>query len=258
MHIDEIKKTKSGKYKVTIDGEDITTYDDVILKNSLLYKKDIDSKTYNQINKDNNYYDAYNKTMNYLLRKVRCNEEVKKYLDGFNLKESEKKEIIKHLTQIGLLNDRNYVRAYISDAIYLRSEGPFKIKDYLINQKISEELIDEELAKIDCSIIEEKLTKLIDKKVKLNHKYSNYQLKQKILMDMVNLGYNQDLVISILDNYQFEDSSILDKEYEKLYAKLSVKYHDHELFNKIKQKLYAKGFDINEINKFMASKENTI
>ena len=38
MKVEEIKKTKSGKYKVTIDGKEITTYDDVILKNKILYQ----------------------------------------------------------------------------------------------------------------------------------------------------------------------------------------------------------------------------
>ena len=40
-----------------------------------------------------------------------------------------------------------------------------------------------------------------------------------------------------------------EKEYTKLYNKYSKKYSGYELENIIRQKLYQKGFDINEIKK---------
>ena len=102
MHINEIKKTNSGKYKITIDDEVITTYDDVLLKNNLLYKKDIDDNVYKQIMEDNAYYDAYNKALNHLLRRNRSVREMKEYLERFDLSQHEKDKIIAHLKEIGL------------------------------------------------------------------------------------------------------------------------------------------------------------
>ena len=81
MKVEEIKKTKSGKYKVIIDGKSITTYDDVILKNKILYQKEIDEKTYAQIGIDSIYYDNYHKALNYILRKLRSKLEVRMYLE---------------------------------------------------------------------------------------------------------------------------------------------------------------------------------
>ena len=254
MHIDAIKKTKSGKYKITIDDEVITTYDDVLLKNNLLYKKDIDDNVYKQIMEDNAYYDAYNKALNHLLRRNRSVREMKEYLERFDLSQHEKDKIIAHLKEIGLLNNQNYARAYISDAIYLRSEGPDKIKSSLRSEEIPEDIIEEEVAKIDDDVVKENAEKLINKKVKGNHHTSAYQLKQKIVLDMVNLGYSRDLVLSILDNIDISDMDTLALEYDKLYAKLSHKHQGNDLYNKIKQKLYAKGFDINAINNYVNQK----
>ena len=53
-----------------------------------------------------------------------------------------------------------------------------------------------------------------------------------------------------LDNIKL-DNSHLEKEMEKIYHKLKTKYEGHTLYNKLKQKLYSKGFTTDEINNFI-------
>ena len=60
MNIIKIKKLKNGKYKITLNnGEILELYDDVILKNNILFKKEISDELLNDVNKDNNYYFYY-------------------------------------------------------------------------------------------------------------------------------------------------------------------------------------------------------
>ena len=47
------------------------------------------------------------------------------------------------------------------------------------------------------------------------------------------------------------DNTIIKKEYEKLFNKLSRKYKDKELYSQIKNKLYQKGFSYDEINNYI-------
>ena len=56
------------------------------------------------------------------------------------------------------------------------------------------------------------------------------------------------MIIEIFDNLDLNKNDLLKKEYDKLYKKLSLKYSGKELENKIRNKLYQKGFTINEIN----------
>ena len=57
MKIEEIKKQKNGKYKITFEsGEVLNTYDDVILNNGLLFHKDVDSLLFNKLNEETKYY----------------------------------------------------------------------------------------------------------------------------------------------------------------------------------------------------------
>ena len=96
------------------------------------------------------------------------------------------------------------------------------------------------------------------KRIKGDHKHSNYQLKQKIVLDMVNLGYDRETIIEILSSMELTDSDKMEREYDKIYQKLSRKYGGKELFKKIQEKLYGKGFDIHEIENFIAEKKSDI
>ena len=104
MKVEKIEKLKSGKYKIKIDGEVITTYDDVILDNHLLFQKEISREEYAKIGKDSQYAEIYHKTLNYVLRKVRSSKEVDEFLANFKIPKTEIAEIKKRLEKNGLLN----------------------------------------------------------------------------------------------------------------------------------------------------------
>lgn len=247
MKISKISKTGT-KYKITLeDNSVIKTYDDVIINNGLLYHKEVSLDDLNKINNDTNYYDIYYKTVNYITKKLRSEKEIIEFIDKNNVTKKDKEKVIKKLKEINLINDENYVKAYVSDRINLSSDGPFKIKEDLLKHNILEDVIDNAINKLDEDLLTEKLTKLINKKM-LNPKYTGYRLKQKIVSELSLLGYNRDLIISIYENKEIDNSDLLKKEYNKLYKKLSLKYKGYELESKIKTKLYQKGFTMEEIN----------
>ena len=126
----------------------------------------------------------------------------------------------------------------------------------MLDQEIEESFIEEEMSKIDLDYVREKLTKLIHKKLKNDKKHSSYQLKQKIILDMVNLGYDRDMIMEILSDVSITDQDKLEREYEKLYEKLKRKYNGKELFRKIQEKLYSKGFDIHDIQNLIDKKKS--
>ena len=251
MNINKITKLKDNKYKILIDSEPIITYDNVIIDNELLYKKSIDNKLYKKILQDTLFYESYNKAVKYIMKKLRSEKELRLYLLKSELNESDINKIISKLKSINLINDEAYAKAYINDQIYLSKNGIYKIRDYLLNQNISSELIDNELSKIDTQVMDERLEKIILKRINSNKKYSNNELRNRVLREVITLGYNREKAIDIIEKNMIYDSSIIEKEYNKLYKKLSNKYSEYELNNKIRQKLYAKGFSVEEINNLL-------
>jgi len=247
VKIKNIKK-RNNKYLITlIDNTTILTYDDVIIKNNILYKKEIDETLKNKIEKENKYYETYNNVVKQIKTKLRSEQEIKEYLIKQDI---EPESIIKKLKEQGLINDKIYLKAYIHDRINFSNDGPNKIKEYLIKQKIDEELIDKEL-EINKEKTLKKLEKLITKKLNTNTKYSNKMMNIKILNYFSNLGYEKKDILYIIEENKSENNDIIKKEYEKLYKKLSQKYEGEKLKYNIKQKLYQKGFNIDEINKIV-------
>ena len=78
--------------------------------------------------------------------------------------------------------------------------------------------------------------------LKSNRTKGGSVLRKKITNDLVNLGYDTELIYKVLSKYDFNDTSeIAKKEYDKLYKKYSRKYEGEELNYKIKQAMYQKG-----------------
>ena len=120
--------------------------------------------------------------------------------------------------------------------------------------EIDTNLILEEMENLDEAFLYEKLEKMIQKKVACNHKYSSNMLREKLHQEFIHLGYNHDMILSILETVD-TSNHLLDLEYEKIYKKYSQKYTGQELRNKMKQKLYQKGFDLRDIETLLGTLE---
>lgn len=254
MIINKIEKLKNNKYKIIIDGESIITFDDVILNNNLLYKKQIDNELYDLIIKDTTYYEVYNKVIKYILKKRRSEKEISDYLISQNLNKSDLDKTILKLKRNNLINDTEYCKAFINDNLYLGNKGINKIKQQLLNQGISNEIIENELNNIDNQLLFNKLEKLVKKKISLNKKYSNNFLKQKILKELLELGYDKNDITYIIENNLSSDYSILQREFEKNYNKLKKIYKGYDLIKNIKCKMIGRGFGINQVEQLLKEK----
>lgn len=255
MKISHIKKMNGPKYKIVlINGDSFIIYEDTILKHNILFKKELDDLLIEQIKKESFYYEVYHKVLKYIMIKLRSKKEIRVYLEKYPLDEQDKNQIIEKLEEIGLLNEEKYARAFAVDKLNLGNYGPDKIRSELEQNEIDFNIIEEVLSSLDEEVVYRKLVKLVTKKVKSNHKYSEYYLKQKIITELVNLGFNREQIISVFDEIYKKNDEVIKREYEKLYTKLSKKYEGINLNYQIKQRLYQKGFTKEEID--IAYKKN--
>ena len=231
-----------------MDGFDFETYDEVIIKYNLLYKKQINTELLKKISDESLYYDNYNKVLKFATKRVRCEKEIVDYIKELEISEEDCLKIIAKLKIVNLLNDRIYARSYINDRILFSKDGIGKIKQDLKEKNVDLNIIEDEISKIDVNF-HDRLQSLITKRIKANHKYSDYLLKNKIIREMLNLGYDYDDIVEIYDNNKIDNYDSLIKEYNRLYIKFSKKYHGSELEHIIKNKLYCKGFQYSDIKK---------
>ena len=242
MNINKFTKKKDGMYSIELDDKrKLMIHEDLILKYDLLLKRKIDDDLEEKILIENNNYLAYNKAIKYIGIKMRSIKEMKNYLIKLGVDSNIIDIVISKLINQGYLNDKQYCVSFVNDKINLSNDGPLKIKKALIENEIDESVIDEALLCFDVSTQKDKISKYIDKQIRVNNKGSNY-LKQKILFNLMNLGYEKSIISEELSNLDVDDTILYKKEYKKAYDKLSKKYSGQELEYRIKQKLYQKGF----------------
>lgn len=239
MKITSIKLNKNGKYIVTIDNEKYNLYQDTILKYLLFSKKEIDNTLFENIIKDNNFYDAYYKIIKFVSIRLRTENEIRKKLNTLFILKKDQDKIINKLKEQGYLNDELYIKSYINDKINLSLEGPEKVKRDLLKNGFKKEGILKYLCLFE-DINEERINKIINKKLKANHNLSKKMFIVKVGNDLRNLGYTN--YREILNNIDFDDKDIYQKEYDKIYNKLIKKYPPEKAEILTKQKLYTKGF----------------
>lgn len=247
MKIEKYTKDKNNKYKVLIDGITYTLYDDVIIKHSLLLNKSITESELNSILTENERLTSYYDSIKYINKKMRSKKEIYEYLNKKNVSSKIIKETIKKLVDNNFLNDDIFLKCYVNDQINLTNNGINKIRKSLIKLGIDESAIDEYLNTIDKQIFLDKIDKYIDKKISVNKNSSSYMLKNKIVLDLVNLGYDKEDVLTILNTKTISEIDARNREYEKIKKSLEKKYSGDVLEYKIKEKLYRKGFRNDEI-----------
>ena len=240
MKIKKYIKVGTNKYKVILsDDTSLVLYEDVILKFNLLLEKEI--KDLDLVLSYNEKFSLYDKVLGYISKKNRTEVEVRNYLKKYTSSLEDIDNIINKLYENNILNKENYIKSYINDKIYLSLDGPNKIKNDLINLEFDSYLIEDELVIFNKELIVERINKYINKELKRNSK-SLIVFKNKMLVNLSNLGYSKEDILSCLNNITVEETNLKEKEIEKLRKKYSRKYEGFELDMIIKRKLYEKGY----------------
>lgn len=238
MKILSFKKLKGSKYKVTLeDNTSINLYENLILKENLLLTKEIEDLE--EIERKNKDYSIKEKALSYISYKQRSVRELRSHLKSKGYEDTKIEDTINYLLKNNYLNDDNYAKSFINDQVLLTNNGPKKIIKELEKNNINpEEYIDYIYSKLD---IEERIRKYVEKNLKTNKK-SNLQFKQKMLINLINLGYDKESIERVLNTYKVDEESNYEKEYLKLKKKYQNKVEESQLDYFIRNKLYQKGY----------------
>lgn len=243
MIINKFSRLKNGMYKLLLeDDREVIVHEEYILKKDLLLTKEIEEEDVKNIDKINNNYNAYDLAVKYISVKYRSCFEVHEYLLNKEVDKIVIHDVIEKLKEQKYLDDFVFAKAFVNDRIKFSNNGPYKIKRELEERKISNSIIEDVLNVFDSSLEKDKLSKLVPKYVKTVRNKSYSMMKNKVCDYFVNLGYNKSIVIDMLSDIDYDDSSFREKEYNRLYNKLSKKYSGTELEYKIKQNLYKNGY----------------
>ena len=204
MKIIKYEKKGNNTYKIYLENnQTINVYEDVILKNNLLYKKELDSNLLEKISNDNSKEEIYNKCVKYISVRIRSIHEIKEYLRKKEIEDSLINLTIDKLMNNNLLNDEIFAKAFINDKLNFTTMGPYRIEQELKKHKIDQNIISKYLYNIDDETIDNKINKQITKLMKTNKKKQN--IRNKIYMNLLSLGYSNEMILRNINNYDFSN-----------------------------------------------------
>lgn len=111
MKIKKYIKCGKNKYKIILENDEIIIlHENIILKNELLLKKEIIDL--DLIIKENEKYELYDKILGYINKRIRCEKEIRDYLEKRTADLGYIDEIINKLYENKLLNNDLYIISY--------------------------------------------------------------------------------------------------------------------------------------------------
>ena len=206
--ITDISMQKKNKNRMNVYIDNIFAFgvsSELIYKEKLKIGSIIDEEKLKKIAYEENLLNCRETSLRIIERSYKTKKEmITRLLEkGYNLEEIN--ETLKFLEEYNFINDESYAKAFIKDRT--RTQGKQKIKYSLRNKGISDEIIEEELSKVNMENEKENANELALKKYKVLIKRENdkYKLKEKIIRFLLGRGYNyevaKDAVKEILNNY---------------------------------------------------------
>ncbi len=203
MKIEKYERTGVGKYRLYLDnGEVIDTYDDVILENDLLLKRELNSKIYQKVLIETSLQEQYQACLKYISFRIRSTKEIKDYLKKRNVSEEDITYIVEKLTKEKLLNDDRFCECFIKDKLKFTTMGEYRIVNELKKHLISSSIIEAHYDLMNEDVMQERIENIVGKQIQNNRKLDNSKLRNKLYHHLISLGYSSDLVVKVL-NYHF-------------------------------------------------------
>ncbi len=202
MKIEKYEKIGTLKYRLYLDnGEVIDTYDDVILENELLLKKELDNYLYQKVLIETNTQEYYNSCIKYISIRLRATKEIDDYLKKKQVAAEDREKIIQKLLAKGLLNDEYFTECFIKDKLRFTNMGEYRIINELKKLNISSSIIEKYHDLMSREVMQEKIISRIEKQIKTNRKLDNYKLRNKIYTTLLREGYDNSQIVNILNQY---------------------------------------------------------
>jgi regulatory protein len=258
IEIVKIKKVDDA-YELHLNNFEVFTVDeDTILKYNLLTKKEMDVTLFNQLMQISEESEYYYKAINFISYRIRSQKEIRAYLNRFELTKNMKESIVNRLIENHFINDNEFAKAFFSTDWATTKNGPLKIKRRLIEKGVDEGVASELIKGIKHEDLIDRIQMIIDSKIKRNTRKTMKALKDKLLNDLMTQGYYKSDIEECFSNTDFEvdvdhETDLLEKEYNKVHARLSRKYDGYELKQRIIKSLVTKGFSFSQINDYLDS-----
>jgi len=251
---------RKGRYNIFIDESFAFGVDEeVLIKFELRKGVHVSKKIQRQIESEETYNKAYQKTLNYLNYALRSEKQIRDYIkkNDFDLYSE---RIVDSLKNSKLIDDLNYAQSYVRSQANVKQKGPRNIEQKLKQRGISDEDIMTALEEYPPDQRFENALELAEKKWNKTRNSSEFESVQKVKKYLVGKGYEFSMADQAIEEINTEKDTeeeyeALVKQGDKAYRRYQRKYEGYELKQRLRRYLYSKGYPNELIKRYIDERE---
>ena len=246
-------KKRPGRYNIYLNGKyAFPVAESVLVKHRLMKGMELTQEEVAQITTEDAIAQAYGKALDFLSYQLRTESEVTKKLLKEDVPPERIEPVLKQLRANQLLDDQAYAAAYVRTVMNTELKGPTVIRRKLRAKRVGELQIDAALEQFTSERQLENATKLAQKLFRRYAKQPARRQQEKVYQGLITQGYGGDIAkeatrVATPAEPTVDTTDLLDREGEKFWTRYARRTSGYELTMKVKQALFRKGFDYDEI-----------
>jgi regulatory protein len=194
------KMGKEDKFAVFIDDKlKLIINGESLLSSGINVGQNLTESKLSEIDSLTKSNELYSRAIKYISIRMRSEGEVKQYLKRKSASDEQARKVIAKLKALDLINDENYVRAYIHDKLLQSPASKRKLTYEIRKKQIAESVIEQSLKNDQISDIES-LNKLIE----IKRRQSKYHDDLKLMQYLVRVGFNYSDVKDAIKNHPID------------------------------------------------------
>ncbi len=230
VKIKKLVKKKGGLFVINCNGVNYDVHENTIIKLNLLSDNVKCSEISNEISYYNEYYHSYSTVLKSIAKKALCEQEVRKLLKDCEPQVIE--DICNELKANNLVNDEVYAKLFINSYATNNKYSSRRI----INELDSRQIIVSEVQIAELQALDfDKAFKIVEKLCAQTKDKSRIEFLNKCKLKLQSYSYAASVIEDVLSTLDYDETAALQNACYKL-----CKRYDK---NKVKQKLYSRGFD---------------
>lgn len=256
----KISQGRGPFYKVEFsNGETLRLSEDTVVRHRLLKGQELDEKLLAEIKQEGKEDMGYQMALNYLSYQLRTEKEIRTYLKDNEIESDDRNKIVIRLKEVKLVDDLVYGESYIRTQMRLGDKGPRVLQQKLKQKGLKENDIQQALYLYEADEQFQVAFHTAQKSLKKFHHHSQREVRQKVQQLLMTKGFSSDTSKNVLAELDFseveeQENDALEVQGEKLWRK-NQRFEPAKRRQKVKQSLYQKGFQLDQIDAFIRGKE---
>jgi regulatory protein len=145
------------------------------------------------------FHEAQVKLESWCAYQDRCTFEIESKLASWNIPVDQYDQLIEHLVKNRFLDDKRFSESFVSGKVKIKRWGRIKIKHYLIQKRLSKELITFGLSTIDSELYWNNLIDLTSRRLQeAKRNEDKWHLRKRTATFLASKGYEQDLIFEAI------------------------------------------------------------